>query len=44
MSRSEASKLAENKGYEVKNGVTKDLTYLVTNDTNSNSSKNKKAK
>lgn len=44
MSRSEASELAENKGYEVKNGVTKDLTYLVTNDTNSNSSKNKKAK
>lgn len=43
MSRSEASKLAENNGFEVKDGVTKNLTYLITNDKNSGSSKNKKA-
>lgn len=43
MSRNDASKLAENNGYEVKDGVTKNLTYLVTNDQNSGSSKNKKA-
>ena len=44
MSRAEASKKAEAAGYEVKNGVNKGLTYLVTNDTESGSSKNRKAK
>ena len=43
MSRSAAAKLAESAGYEVKSGVSKGLTYLVTNDTTSGSSKNKKA-
>ena len=44
MSRSEASRKAEAAGYEVKPGVSKGLTYLVTNDSQSGSSKNKKAK
>ena len=44
MTRAQASKLAEDNGYEVKDGVNKGLTYLVTNDPNSGSSKNKKAK
>lgn len=44
MSRVEASKKAEAAGYEVKGGVNKGLTYLVTNDTESGSSKNRKAK
>ena len=44
ISRSEATKLAINAGFEVKNGVSKGLTYLVTNTPNSGSSKNKKAK
>lgn len=44
MSRSEASELAEKAGYKVLGGVTQKLTYLVTNDVYSNSSKNKKAK
>lgn len=44
MGRNEASKLAKNAGYEVLSGVNKKLTYLVTNDTESGSSKNKKAK
>lgn len=43
MSRSEASKKAEEAGFEVKGGVSKGLTYLVTNTPNSGSSKNKKA-
>jgi DNA ligase (NAD+) len=43
MSRTQASKLAESKGYQVKSSVTKGLTYLVTNDKFSGSSKNKKA-
>lgn len=43
MSRSAAAKLAESAGYEVKSGVSKGLTYLVTNDATSGSSKNKKA-
>jgi len=43
MSRSEAQKLAESKGFEVKSGVSKGLTYLVTNDPYSGSSKNVKA-
>lgn len=44
MGRKEASSLAERNGFEVKNSVTKGLTYLVTNDPNSGSSKNEKAK
>lgn len=44
MTRNEASELAIKCGFEVKNSVTKGLTYLVTNDTTSGSSKNKKAK
>lgn len=44
MSRSQASKLAEENGYEVRGAVNKGLTYLVTNDPNSGSSKNRKAK
>lgn len=43
MGRTEASKLATAQGYEVKSSVTKGLTYLVNNDVNSGSSKNKKA-
>ena len=39
----EASKKAEAAGYEVKSGVSKGLTYLVTNTPDSGSSKNKKA-
>lgn len=41
--RSVASKMAEDAGYEVKSSVTKNLTYLVTPDPNSGSSKNVKA-
>ena len=41
--RTEASKLAIAAGYEVLGGVSKKLTYLVTNDTGSGSSKNRKA-
>jgi len=44
ISRGQASKLAEAAGFEVKNAVTKGLTYLVTPDPNSGSSKNEKAK
>ena len=44
MTRGEASKKAEAAGFEVKGGVNKGLTYLVTNDTASGSSKNRKAK
>jgi DNA ligase (NAD+) len=44
MGRKEASKLAENAGFEVKSGVSKGLTYLVTNNPNSGSSKNDKAR
>ena len=43
MSRSEAQAKAKAAGYEVKSGVSKGLTYLVTNDPSSGSSKNKKA-
>lgn len=42
--RGQAAKLAEAAGFEVKNAVTKGLTYLVTPDPNSGSSKNEKAK
>ena len=41
--RSQATKLAIDAGFEVKGGVSKGLTYLVTNTPNSGSSKNKKA-
>ena len=44
MGRKEATILAERNGYEVKSSVTKGLTYLVTNDPESGSSKNEKAK
>ena len=44
MSRSEASKKAQEAGFEVKSGVSKGLTYLVTNNIDSGSSKAKKAK
>jgi len=44
ISRSKASKMATEAGFEVKSSVTRGLTYLVTNDVNSGSSKNKKAK
>lgn len=42
--RSQAAKLAEAAGFEVKNTVSKGLTYLITPDPNSGSSKNEKAK
>ena len=44
MGRNEASKMAEKAGYEVKSGVSRGLTYLVTNDPNSGSGKAKKAR
>lgn len=43
MSRNEAIKKAELFGFDVKSTVTKNLTYLVNNDIESKSSKNKKA-
>jgi DNA ligase (NAD+) len=43
-SRKGFEKFAVENGYEFKSGVTKGLTYLITNDTTSGSSKNKKAK
>lgn len=42
--RGQAAKLAEKAGFDVKNAVSKGLTYLVTPDPNSGSSKNEKAK
>lgn len=42
--RTEAAKMAEAAGYEVKSSVSKGLTYLVTQNPNSGSSKNEKAK
>jgi DNA ligase (NAD+) len=44
MTRGDASKLAGQNGYSVKNGVSKGLTYLVTNTPNSGTSKNRKAR
>ena len=44
MTRGEASKKAEAVGFEVKGGVNKGLTYLVTNNIESGSSKARKAK
>jgi DNA ligase (NAD+) len=43
MKRAEAEKLVVDHGGEVKSGVSKGLTYLVTNTPNSGSSKNVKA-
>ena len=43
-SRSKFLEFARAHGYESKSGVSKCLTYLVNNDINSNSSKNRKAK
>lgn len=44
LSRSEASKKATAAGWLVRDGVARDLDYLVTNDPDSGSSKAKKAK
>ena len=43
MKRAEAEALVKDNGGSCKSSVTKDLTYLVTNDTSSGSSKNQKA-
>lgn len=43
MKRSDAEALVKENGGSVKSSVTKDLSYLVTNDTSSGSSKNQKA-
>ena len=43
MKRADAEKLVKKNGGTTKSSVTKDLTYLVTNDTSSGSSKNQKA-
>jgi len=43
MKRADCEKLVKDNGGQIKSSVTKDLTYLVTNDTESGSSKNVKA-
>lgn len=43
MKRADAEQLVKKNGGTIKSSVTKDLTYLVTNDTSSGSSKNQKA-
>ena len=43
MKRSAAEQLVKKEGGAIKSSVTKDLSYLVTNDTSSGSSKNIKA-
>ena len=43
MKRAEAQSLVKTLGGVCRSSVTKDLTYLVTNDTQSGSAKNKKA-
>ena len=43
-SRSKFLEFAKSHGYEPKSGVTRGLTYLITNDTQSGSSKNRKAR
>ena len=43
MKRADAEKLVKDNGGSIKSSVTKDLSYLVTNDTTSGSSKNVKA-
>mgnify|MGYP002624226731 CR=1 FL=1 len=44
MKRADAQKLVKDNGGSIKSSVTKDLSYLVTNDTSSGSSKNVRAK
>ncbi|MBR5645727.1 MAG: NAD-dependent DNA ligase LigA [Treponema sp.] len=44
MKRADAEQLVKKNGGTTKSSVTKDLSYLVTNDTSSGSSKNQKAK
>lgn len=44
MKRLDAEKIVRDNGGSAKSSVTKDLSYLVTNDTSSGSSKNEKAK
>lgn len=43
MKRADCEKLVKDNGGQIKSSVTKDLTYLITNDTESGSSKNVKA-
>ena len=43
MKRADAEKYVKDNGGSIKSSVTKDLSYLVTNDTTSGSSKNVKA-
>ena len=43
MKRADAEQLVKKNGGTIKSSVTKDLSYLVTNDTSSGSSKNVKA-
>ena len=43
MKRQDAQMLVKNNGGTIKSSITKDLTYLVTNDTTSGSTKNVKA-
>ncbi|MBP5156501.1 MAG: DNA ligase (NAD(+)) LigA, partial [Treponema sp.] len=43
MKRADAQKLVQEMGGSVKSSVTKDLSFLVTNDSSSGSAKNKKA-
>ena len=43
MKRADAEQLVKKNGGSIKSSVTKDLSYLVTNDTTSGSSKNQKA-
>lgn len=43
-SRNKFLEFAKEHGYEAKSGVSRGLTYLINNDVNSSSSKNKKAK
>ena len=43
MKRSDAEKMVKAAGGTTKSSVTKDLSYLVTNDVSSGSSKNRKA-
>ena len=43
MKRADAENLVKSEGGTCKSSVTKDLSYLVTNDTTSGSSKNQKA-
>ena len=44
MNRNDAQNLVKQNGGTIKSSVTKDLNYLVTNDTSSGSSKNEKAR